>query len=334
MAESERKSFVDFLESTVWPVLTNRTAYARYKFQVLTSWTLIAVATLSVIIGWRLFGPLKPEASRNRREAAKVCAAAIRADLRENRGDARTMTCVPFVGDSTDEIFTTTMEILSTSGTFDVRGLSPINRVRRFLGLSFPASDDAKVAARKARRGKADVALCGAVHRYEQTESGVDLVVEYRIIDAKTGLETFNGTYDSKLAWSSPEGEVLSNSVSASASMGEGARSTSRFTLSEATRSLVIVGALWLLAALAIPIVSFRFLECAAAKRSNAANFFALLVCFVADALCALLLVAPTFQNWRSWFGVVVMTAFALWYDLQVLHLAHRRTELVSYAGV
>lgn len=341
-----RKSLLNFLETTVWPDITNRSSYAKYKLQLWIILTLVLLAFFAATAAWFLFGPLKPDASRERRAAAKVCAEALRDELRENRGDARTMTCVPFVGDSTDAIFTTTMETLSSAGTFDVRGLSPINRVRRFLGLSFPASDDAKLATRKARRAKSDVALTGSVRRFEQTEDGVDLVLEYRLIDAKSGVEVYAGTYDSKAAAEATEEEVVAeptggNVASKTAVVPltatravEGTTTlkgtvSGRLVLSDATRSRFFAGGLWVLAALAIPIVSFRFLESAAAKRSNGANLFALCVCLAADALCAWLFVAPTLRSWRSWLGVVAMAIFALWYDVQVLHLAHRRTETV-----
>ena len=89
----------------------------------------------------------------------------------------------------------------------------------------------------------------------------------------------------------------------------------------------------WTLAALAFPILAFPFLENAAAKRSNGANLSALCVCLAADALCAWLFVSPSFHNWTSWLGVGVMAFFALWYDLQILHLAHRRTEPIPSVG-
>ena len=152
------------------------------------------------------------------------------------------------------------------------------------------------------------------------------------MIDAKTGLETFSETYDSKavLAESAtsekPEGAVAGDLPVVPLATSNLPKA-GRVALSDSTRSRFFAAGLWLLAALAIPVVSFRFLENAAAKRSNGANLFALSVCLAADALCAWLFVAPTFRNWLSWLGVVVMALFALWYNLQMLYLAPRRTE-------
>lgn len=345
-----KRSILSFFE-TVWDDIRNRTSFEKYKLNL---WILFSLAILALVLGtagWFLFGPVKAGVSRERRVAAKECAKAVREVLRENRGDYRIATCLPFVGDSSDAIFYETFEELSSAGTFDVKGLSPYNRVRRFFRLSLNATNDAKVAARKARRGHADVALCGAVRRFESTSEGVDLVLEYRLIDAATGVEAFSGIYDSTAATeaetASSEGataetaatpvgaETAAGTKNVSLTSASGGEKTTTFkgsvdgrvVSSDASRSRFFGACWWTLAALAIPILSFPFLEGAAAKRSNAANLFALTSCLAADALCAWLFVAPTFRNWTSWLGVGFMALFALWYNFQVLHLAHRRTE-------
>ena len=337
------KSFADFLQTQVWPDITNRTAYTKYKLQLKILLGLVIVALIVGTISWWLFGPIKPEASRERRQAAKICAESVRETLRQNRGEYRTAKCMPFVGDSTDALFYSVFETLSTSGTFDLKGISPPNRIRRFFGLSLAASNDARVAARKARRAGADVAICGAVRQFETTPEGVDIVLEFRLIDAATGTETFSGRYSSRedreAAKSAAEN---AGTLNVPLGAGQSAGKTTvfkdnvegRLMVSDEVRSEFFGACWWTLAALAIPILAFPFLEGAAAKRSNTANFFALLSCFVADALCAWIFVTPTFQDWLSWLGVVVMAIVALWYDVQVLHLAHRRTEPLPAATV
>lgn len=308
------ESLLEFIERAIWNDITNQTALARFRFQFWTVLLLAVVAVVAAISGWLLLGPLKPSATRARRAAAKVCAETVRDVLRENRGDYRVATCLPFAGDSTDVVFDEVFETLSSSGTFDVKPTSFFNRARRLFGLSLPGANDAKVAARKARRDKSDVAICGAVRRFETTPDGVELVLEYRLIDAATGKETFSALYDSAAA---RQAATVEKSESRGARRG--------WTTGELRSTLLC--ALWqTLATLAIPILFFPFLKGAAALRSNAANFFALLVCLLADLLCAWLLVAPTFQSWLSWLGCAGAAIFALWYNLLFLRLACRRT--------
>ena len=345
---ANRSSILSFFE-TVWDDIRNRTSYQKYKLNLKILFSLTILALVMGTVGWLMFGPIKPGVNRERRGAAKACAKAVRDVLRENRGDYRIAVCLPFVGDSSDAIFYETFEELSSSGTFDVKGLSPYNRVRRFLRLSLNATDDAKIAARKARRSHADVALCGAVRRFESTSEGAELVLEYRLIDATTGVEAFSGVYDLKAAEPTASddatagtgAERATGTTKAPLTASRAVEKTTTFkesvdgrvVFSDATRSQFFGACWWTLAALAIPILSFPFLEGAAAKRSNAANLFALTSCLAADALCAWLLVAPTFQNWTSWLGVALMALFALWYNFQVLHLAHRRSEPVPAPG-
>jgi len=270
----------------------------------------LVILALGAIWGvWRALKPERPAIDRARLDAANRCAAAIRQELQSARGDCRTLVCVPFAGDSTGAPFEATRDALVSSGTFDVCGKSFAERVRAIFDLRSRGSNDAERAARRARRVKADGALVGSVSRFETVDGRAALVVDYRLIDAATGRETFAGRYDStKEETLTPEKPAAS------------------LAIQEPTRSFWENFALWGLVVLTIPLLSFRALEVATSKRSNGANAFALTACFLVDAACAWLLLRPTFEDATSIFGALIAGLFALWYDAQVLRLAHRRT--------
>ena len=317
--------FEDFIEKRVWPELAGTANWKIYLFRYFSRIILIWTILATFVFFWRHFGPLKTTVDAERLAAAQKCAKGIQEDLRAHRGEYRNMTCLPFEGDSADAVFTATRDEFLSSGAFDVRELVLTDRIRRFMGVSLAPVESDATAARRARRQKSDVALCGRVRRFEKMEDGVAVVVEYRLIDATTGAATHRGTYDSTAIADATEGTGFDAPIESS---------TSRvWTLPDAAKSNAFAVSLWILAALAIPILSFRFLEGAAARRSNAANLFALVACLVADGICAWIFVAPTFRTKSSWLGVAAMAVFALWYDLQVLHLAHRRTEPYEEGG-
>ena len=290
---------------------------------------MILTLILFFMAAWRFFGPVKADVDGWRRPAAQVCAKAIQEELRAHRGENRTMTCLPFEGDSSDAIFNAVRTELLSSGAFDVRGLSFASRVRNGLNLSLePVVSDAE-AARRARRSKSDVALCGAVKFFERTDRGVNMTVEYRLIDAASGSVIFQGVYDRKPvapeveaaeveASSTPDGTVKA------ALWGNWERV---LTLLDQTRSRFQSFMLWTLLALSLPILTFRFLEGATAQKSNAVNFFTLLLYLSIDAVCARLVIAPNLDSHVTQAAVVVMAFFAFWYNARIMAVANRRSE-------
>ncbi len=275
---------------------------------------------------WKALKPENPAPDRARIEAAKLCATTIRDELRTRRDGYRTLVCIPFADDSTGVAFEATRDALASSGAFDVCPKSFGERLRTLLDARASGSDDVERAVRRARRLKADAALVGAVLRFETIDGRASLVVDYRLIDASSGKEVFSGTYDSTKI----ESQDAAAKDEPTLGSKEGADKFAETTLDavqEATRNVWFGFALWILAVLAIPIVSFRMLEAATAKRSNRANAFALLSCFLADAAFAWVLVKPTFQGAKSIAGVVLMGVCAFWFDAQMLRLANRRTS-------
>ena len=315
----------------------------RRNFYILTTLTLVTLAVAAVC--WFLFGPIKPTANSARLAAARDCAAHVRDVLRENRGEYRSAACLPFTGDPTDAVFFETSEALASAGTFDVKGLSFPNRLRQLAKASLSATDDTEDAVRAARRQGAEVAICGKVRTFETTAEGVELVLDYRVIDATTAREAFSGTYDSKEARRQEEEEAAAVAeanprsaelplipLSGAPAASNGAASfradgEDQGIFSDAFRSRFFALCWWTLAVLAFPILAFPFLEGIAARRSNLANFLALLLCFAVDAIFMWLLTPPTFQGAPSWLAVAAMACFATWHNVRVLHLAHRRTE-------
>jgi len=296
-------------ERFLWPELCGGARWKIFLTGFITRVVLVILALGAIWGVWRALKPERPTLDRARVEAAKRCANAIREELKASRGNCRTLLCVPFAGDSTDAAFDATRDALVSSGTFDVCGKSLLERVRAALDLQARGSNDADRAARRARRVKADAALIGSVSRFETVDGRAALVVDYRLIDAASGEEKFVGRYDS-----TKEENLTPEKTAAS------------LAIQEPTRSFWENFVLWVLVVLAVPILSFRALEVATSKRSNGANAFALTACFLVDAAFAWPLLRPTFEDATAIFGAVVAGLFAIWYDAQVLRLAHRRT--------
>lgn len=275
---------------------------------------LAAALIVGVVFTVALCLPEKPKADKARLDAAQACAKTIRSELNARCRAYRIVACEPFTGDLTDSVYYAARSTLTASGPFDVASRGFMERLRGIAGLSQRGVSETEKAARSARRVGADAVLLGAVKRFEKTERGAALVVEYRLVDAQTCKEVYSAVYDSEEEAREDERETKGDQDGDGAAPGV-----------EKKRSAFDGVLLWLLAVLAFPIAAFRFLESAASKRSNGANAFALLTCLAFDAAVGYYLIRPELDGRVSVLLAVFALLGAFWYDSLILWVAHRR---------
>ena len=278
----------------------------------------IASATLifnTLWAGWSQFGPTKPVPSDARLDMAVKAAEVVRNDLREHRGDFHSMAFLSFKGDPTDTVANALRNSINQSGTFDLCNKGLLDKIRDRLGLREYASDDLNDALSLGKKKKTDLVLYGTVLQYEIINRKGVLVLDYNLVETKSGSVLYHGKYDS-----SASGDSLANVVTDTVQSLLG-KTPNKPGLNQ------LLG--WILIVMLLPVFSFTFLMNVTAKRSNSANAMALGIYTLIDCLLAWILMKPQFDGIGSIAVFVLFCLGSFLYNVKMMSIAHHKTEPV-----
>lgn len=267
----------------------------------------------TIWIGWRQFGPQKPQADSRRRALAYETASVITEKIRDKRGAFKTISIQPFENDSTGALTEAVRAKILESGALDLSERTLTDKIRDFLNMRQYTSGDATEAIKLGKWKKSDMVLMGSIERFETVKGNAELILNYSLLDVVNNVEIYKEKYDTT---------TIKNGVIDSMQ-----KETARYldsTGSNWSNLNRLLG--WCLIVLLLPIFTIKFLITMTAKRSNSVNALTLGFYTVIDIIFALILVKPESNTLGVWSYFALFCAAAFLYNVKIMTMAHRAT--------
>ncbi|MDO5675808.1 MAG: hypothetical protein Q4G66_12990 [bacterium] len=268
--------------------------------------TLGSLALIAAVLwlGWQYLGPVRPEISELRRQAALKLIPQLVEDIRKNRGEVKTVLFIPLANDSSAFVSTTLRRKIELSGVLNLGSQDTLTRGRLLLNLPLVAADNVEQALALAKQSTAQAALFGRIDAFEEREDGAVLSLQLSLISLPDGRVLWTQAYTSHKS-----AGFMQLAESTAATRG----STSFFT-----RLLA-----WALLVLLLPIFTIQFLRLMLRKGSNSVNATMLALYTGIDAILAVLLLtgAPFTSVALSLVFLATITA-AFLYNVRIMTFA------------
>lgn len=282
---------------------------------------LIGLAWIGAL-GWRAYGPKKPQPNEIRRVLVARAVPEIVHDIRQQLTNSSPALLLQLANDPTDFVTDSLRSGLEGAGVAGLVPVTPQEQLGRWLNLNIPAPSSPEEAAREARNQRAQTAIYGRVLDFGGTTVEARMSVEVSLVDAASGETVFTKTY----AQNHKSGQV------------ETARPGVNPTATKASSSLLppwsdgfktsgqwrwFLG--WAMAVILLPVLCVQFVREAVKKKSNSANVAALGTLTAVDAILACLLMdlSPGLSVGGLAFLALILGAFTynVWIMTRVLEM-------------
>lgn len=283
----------------------------------LTRWIILIASIILIFntlgVAWRHFLPRKQSLNQSRASLVTKGTQSIIKDLKEHRGDIKTLAMVPFAYEPSDTLSDAIRNEINVSGLFDLCEKTFMNRMCDFFRVRQHSSDSLKSAVKLGLRKDADAVLYGAVRQFETFDGKSILIVDYHLVDPKTEVILHENTYDSTA-------NAVTEETTSFADI-----TTDLVTDSEGMYFKLHRLGSWLLITLLLPIFTINFLSIMTEKRSNLINAFILAIYTLIDIILAWLLVSPNHFSWGTMALFLILSIGAFFYNVQMMTVALRR---------
>lgn len=264
----------------------------------------LAFAFYLAWLGWDALGPRKPEVGAARREVADRLIPTILEDLRQSRGDIRSVALLHFENDPSDYITDRLRQEIEQSGILDLHDRTVAEKARNLLGLRHRGYGDTEAAVARGRDLGVAGVIFGTVDAFESSKEGTRLDLDVRFAAVSDGRLLLDRHYDR-----APTGSLI-NLAAGDEPLGR---------LGFVPRLLG-----WALAVLLLPVFTIGFIRAMVRKESNRSNALTLGIYTAAAILLAYLLLPPNFASWLSVLCFVALAAAAFAYNVSIMTFALR----------
>lgn len=267
---------------------------------------LLILTGITVLIVWKTFVPPAPSIPQVRLKLAETTAKRFVEQLRQNRGNAKSVTVLHLANDPTHSITHAIRNHIRETGILNLTDISLAERFQTAFNIPFNGCDNEHDAMRIAEKAPEDMIIWGTVDRFETDENGHPVIIgELHVIDAVAMEPVFT--------FKMGDSSVLSDSQQPQAIVPQPVHATILSRI-----------AFFLLPAILVPLLSFPIIRKLVAKRSNNVNLALLTVLSAMDTTLAMALFGAV-ANFLpfSWFLLATVAA-SVFCNLMLLNHAAR----------
>lgn len=269
-------------------------------------------------MGWMKFGPRKPMPDMARMKAADRAVERIVDNIRQNRGDVRSVALCHFANDASDYFSHRLRERIEKSNVLDLTDFDLAEKLRTLLNMRNRGVANATDALSSIQGEEVDGVLWGSIERFESAKGGggATLTGEWQLVD-KGGAVVCGGAIQRE---DGDRGivETVTNAIDDLGKSTDGVEIVAS-TIPWYMRLLGFV-----LFVLLLPVVTISFIRTMVAKRSNRVNVFVLGVYTAIDVILAFFMVGGTIGSFAAVVVFLAASLSALLYNVSLMSFALR----------
>ncbi len=251
---------------------------------------LLILTGITVLIVWKTLAPPAPSIPQARLKLAESTARRFVEQLRQNRGNARSVVVLHLANDPAHCITRAVRNRIRETGVLNLANDSLMERFQTAFGIPFDGCGNGHDAMAIAEKAPQDMVVWGTVDRFETDENGHPVIAgELHVIDvvAMEPVLTFS----------------MGDSLSDARQMKAAAPRTTQASISSRL-------AVFLLPAILVPLVFFPAIRKLVARRSNNVNLALLAALSAMDTTLAIALFGAVEHRLPfSWFLLAAATA-------------------------
>lgn len=269
-------------------------------------------------IGWVNLGPRKPMPDTARMKAADRAVEGIVDDIRQKRGNVRSVALCHFANDASDYFSHKLREQIEKSNVLDLTDFAFAEKLRTLLNIRNRGVANATDALSFIKGEEVDGVLWGSIERFESAKGGggATLTGKWQLMD-KGGAVVCGGAIqqdDGKSGTAEAVTKVI-------ADLGE---STDGIEIVASTIPWYMRLLGFVLLVLLLPVVTISFIRTMVAKRSNKVNVFVLGVYTAIDMILAFFMVGGTIGSFAAVVGFLAASLSAFLYNVSLMSFALR----------
>jgi hypothetical protein len=247
-------------------------------------------------LGWLSLGPQKPIPDDNRQRLADRAVTKIGDQLKDGRGEIRSVVLIHFANDPSDYFTNAVQANLDGSGVLNLDDRTIGEKIRNKLNLRNRGCSSLAEALKEAKGSSVQGVLWGRLDKFESHPSGAIVKGNWQLAELRTGRVVCEGKIDEDTT--SPASESMARDVRKLKDDIE-----KHTAITEQTAGLVpwyirFLG--FALLCLLLPVLTISFIRTMVAKRSNKINAFMLAIYTVVDVIFAFMMVGGALNTgWR-----------------------------------
>ena len=256
-------------------------------------------AVLFCVTAWYWLTPDPLPLAVSRKEAADTAVKTMLADIRANRGAAKSAVLLHFDNDPTDYVSNALRKEILSTGILDLKEIPLADRIRAKLHLRIPTYATLEEATNATAQAETDLVIWGQLTSFETTDGDSAVINGKQEAAAETVPET--------------------QAVAVVEQTAEPAASAHEATVPLYARILAFV-----FIALLLPMITFPFFRSTTAKRSNQANAVVLALYAAIGGILAFLMIGGAFSTPALTALFFIAFIANVIYDLAMLSFATR----------
>jgi len=277
-------------------------------------------AVLFCVTAWYWLTPDPLPLAVSRKEAADAAVKTMLADIRANRGAAKSAVLLHFDNDPTDYVSNALRKEILSTGILDLKEIPLADRIRAKLHLRIPTYATLEEATNATAQADTDLVIWGQLTAFETTDGDSAVINgQYHLIDAQTMQPLFTGTISTAKQEAAAEAAPETQAVAVVEQTAEPAVSAHEATVPLYARILAFV-----FIAILLPMITFPFFRSTAAKRSNQANAVVLALYAAIGGILAFLMIGGSFATPALTALFFIAFIANVIYDLAMLSFATR----------
>ena len=281
-------------------------------------------AVLFCVTAWYWLTPDPLPLAVSRKEAADAAVKTMLADIRANRGAAKSAVLLHFDNDPTDYVSNALRKEILSTGILDLKEIPLADRIRAKLHLRIPTYATLEEATNATAQAETDLVIWGQLTSFETTDGDSAVINgQYHLIDAQTMQPLFTGTISTTqdAAAAEPPQDTQVATVATEQT------TTPSVSAYEATVPLYARILAFLFIAILLPMITFPFFRSTAARRSNQANAVVLVLYAAIGGILAFLMIGGSFATPALTALFFIAFIANVIYDLAMLSYATRLEE-------
>ena len=256
-------------------------------------------AVLFCVTAWYWLTPDPLPLAVSRKEAADAAVKTMLADIRANRGAAKSAVLLHFDNDPTDYVSNALRKEILSTGILDLKEIPLADRIRAKLHLRIPTYATLEEATNATAQAETDLVIWGQLTAFETTDGDSAVINgQYHLIDAQTMQPLFTGTISTAKQEAAAEAVPETQAVAVVEQTAEPTVSAHETT--------------------------FPFFRSTAAKRSNQANAVVLALYAAIGGILAFLMIGGAFSTPALTALFFIAFIANVIYDLAMLSFATR----------
>lgn len=269
-------------------------------------------------MGWMKLGPRKPMPDTARMKAADRAVERIVDNIRQNRGDVRSVALCHFANDASDYFSHRLRERIEKSNVLDLTDFDFAEKLRTLLNVRNRGVANATDALSSIQGEEVDGVLWGSIERFESAKGGggATLTGEWQLVD-KGGAVVCGGAIQRE----DGESGIVETFTNAIDDLG---KSTDGVEIVASTIPWYMRLLGFVLLVLLLPVVTISFVRTMVAKRSNKVNVFVLGVYTAIDVILAFFMVGGTIGSFAAVVVFLAASLSALLYNMSLMSFALR----------